>query len=240
MYINHFEIRIKDKPTNKINKEIYLSAKPEGMRGWKEEHYPLQRIKAEINFDANMLFFSSLDEVDFLNYVDKFVKKFRFKECTNLNDLNFIEGVYMLVLDQYKQVYIGQSTNIKNRVLSHWNGRKSLERLIFGDVCNSILSVDSFGALDTTRIFYIKSCSCFTLEEKILKSFNNRYALNRTAGGTGSVDTYTDSKNTAELAILANRKKRDLLPFTDVYKLEITLSESEYEWYTNKYPQLLE
>ena len=49
MYINHFEIRIKDKPTNKINKEIYLSAKPEGTRGWKEEHYPLQRIKAEIS-----------------------------------------------------------------------------------------------------------------------------------------------------------------------------------------------
>ena len=240
MYINHFEIKIKDKPTNNINKETYLSAKPEGMRGWKEEHYPLQRMKAEINFDANILYFSSLNNDEFTKYINQKLKRFKFNECFNLNELNFVEGIYMLVLDKYNQVYIGQSTNIKKRIISHWNSKKSLERLIFGDICNSILSIDSFGALDTTRIFYVKTFSCFTLEEKILESFDNRYTLNRTSGGIGSVDTYTDNKKSAELAILANRKKRDLLPFIDIYKLKSTLSESEFEWYTKKYPQLLD
>lgn len=240
MYIDHFGIRIKEKPTNNINKEIYLSAKPEGLRGWKEEHYPLQRMRAEINFDANILYFSSLDKNDFLSYIEKCVKKFKFKECTNLNDLNYIEGIYMLVLDKYKQIYIGQSTNIKNRIISHWNGQKSLERLIFGDICNSKLSIDSFGALDITRIFYIKTASCFTLEEKILGKLDNRYTLNRTAGGIGSVDTYTDNKKSAELAILANRKDRDLIPFINISKLKNTVSENDFKWYIKKYPQLLD
>ena len=239
MNIKHFGINIKEKPTNNINKEIYLSAKPEGLGGWKEEHYPLQRIKAEINFDANLLYFSSLNNDEFTKYINQKLKRFKFKECFNLNELNFVEGIYMLVLDKYNQVYIGQSTNMKKRIISHWNSKKSLERLIFGDIWKSILSIDSFGALDTTKIFYIKTSSYFTLEEKILKSFDNRYTLNRTAGGIGSVDTYTDNKKSAELAILANRKKRDLLPFIDVYKLKSTLSEIEFEWYTKKYPQLL-
>jgi len=240
MYIDHFGIKIKEKPTNNINKEIYLSAKPEGMRGWKEEHYPLQRMRAEINFDANILYFSSLEKNKFLSYIEKYVEQFKFKECTNLNDLNYIEGIYMLVLDQYKQIYIGQSTNIKNRIIRHWNGRKSLERLIFGDICNSKLSIDSFGALDTTRIFYIKTNSCFILEEKILKILDDRYTLNRTAGGIGCVDTYTNSKESAELAILANRKERDLVPFINISKLKSTVSENDFKWYIKKYPQLLD
>ncbi len=59
----------------------------------------------------------------------------------------------MLVLDEYKQVYIGQSTDIKSRILHHRSKKKPFDRLIFGSVENSILSIDSFGALDTTRIY---------------------------------------------------------------------------------------
>ncbi len=241
MFIEHFGIKIKEKPTNNINKEIYLSAKPEGMRGWKEEHYPLQRMRAEINFDANILYFASLDKDNFTKHIEKSVKKFKFKECKNLNDLKFVEGVYMLVLDQYKQVYIGQSTtNMKEEIHSHWNKKMSLERLIWGDICNSVLSINSFGALDTTRIFYIKTTSCNALEAKILKNFDNKYTLNRTAGGIGSVDTYTDSKKSAELAIVANQRKRDLTPFINVLQLKSVISENDFKWYIKKYPQLLD
>ena len=37
--IIHFGIKIKEKPTNYINKDIYLAAKPEGMAGWDENSY---------------------------------------------------------------------------------------------------------------------------------------------------------------------------------------------------------
>ena len=48
MSILHFGIKIQEKPSNYINKELYLSAKPEGMRGWTDEHYAKQRLKADL------------------------------------------------------------------------------------------------------------------------------------------------------------------------------------------------
>ena len=42
MIITHLGINIKDKPSNHINKELYLSAKPEGLPGWTEDHYAKQ------------------------------------------------------------------------------------------------------------------------------------------------------------------------------------------------------
>ena len=60
--ISHLGVMIQEKTTNHINKELYLLAKPEGMSGWKEEHYAMQRIKAGINFDANMEYFKKLDK----------------------------------------------------------------------------------------------------------------------------------------------------------------------------------
>ena len=63
--IHHIGLNIKEKESNSITKEFYLSAKPEGMRGWSEYHYPLQIIKAGINFDANIKYFESLDYHEF-------------------------------------------------------------------------------------------------------------------------------------------------------------------------------
>ena len=240
MSIMHFGIKIHDKPSNHINKELYLSAKPEGMYRWTKEHYKRQIPKAELNFDLNMAYFNSLDTVSFDEYLKKQCKKYKFIECFDLKELESVSGVYMLVLDQYKQVYIGISdTNIKRRIISHWNGKKSLERLIFGDICNSILSIDSFGALDTSRIFYIKTHSTYKTEDQIIKSFESMYLLNRTAGGIGSIDTYTDDSQAATLAIIANKKKRDLTSFLDVERLKNIVTESSFRYYLDKYPQLL-
>ena len=51
-------------------------------------------------------------------------------------------------------MYIGISNDIKKRILTHWGSKKDFDRLLFGKKENSVLSIDSFGALDTTRIFY--------------------------------------------------------------------------------------
>lgn len=239
MRISHFGIMIQDKPSNHIDKAFYLSAKPEGRPGWTEAHYTNQIPKADLNYDLNMAYFDSLDFEEFNSYLQKNCKKYKFVECFDLNKLDNKIGVYMLVLDDYKQVYIGQSNNIKREIISHWNKRKSLERLIFGDVCSSILSIDSFGALDTTRIFYIETTSTYKTEEKIVRQFFSGYMLNRTAGGIGSQETNTDDETLAKLSIVANRKTRNLIDFLEINKLKQVVSESEFEYYyLKRYPEL--
>lgn len=239
MSIVHFGINIKEKESNHINKNTYLSAKPEGMQGWTDKHYAKQIVKADINYDANMAYFNSLDYDEFLNYLEKQCKKFKFIECFDLKELACVEGIYMMVLDNYKQVYIGISQDIKKRIQQHWSKKKSLERLIFGDICNSVLSIDSFGALDTTRIFYIKTSSLYSYEEKIVNKFDSRYTLNRTSGGIGSSETHTDTENSALLAVMANQRKKLLTPFIDINKLKSIVPE-DFDYYLKRYPELKE
>lgn len=171
---------------------------------WVEKHYR-DCIK---NFDLNMKYFDSLNYNDFDKVLKIFVKKNKFIETKDLNDLE-VRGIYILVLDKYKQVYIGISDNIRKRILNHWSKKKEFDRLIFGNVEDSILSIDSFGALDTTRIFYKKTSSFWgihTSEEKYVIKFNKRYLLNRVAGGINEEDDDT----LRNLKLIASKRKRTL------------------------------
>lgn len=237
MEIIHFGRIIKENLSNGINKEYYLSSKPEGMPGWEERHYKKQLLKADYNYDLNMMYFNSLDEIKFNKYLDKIIKKYKFKECKNLKEVDNVCGVYLLVLDKFKQVYIGQSGNIKKRVYRHWSDKKSLERLIWGDLLTSIISIDSFGPLDTTRIFYIETYDTYETEEKIVSNFNTEYLLNRTAGGIGSSSSYTGDSLSAKVAVVANRKKRDYSKFIDVRRVKEILGD-EFHYYEDRYPWL--
>lgn len=153
-----------------------------------EEHYN----DCMENFDLNMKFFKNIDKKDFNEYLSSFVKSHKFKDVTDLNALKDTKGLYIMVLDEYQQVYIGTAafgTNIKKRIMNHWSTKKHFGRLLNGRVENSILSIDSFGALDTTRIFYKKLQSneeIYLLEEKYIKDFKPEYRLNRVAGGINS------------------------------------------------------
>lgn len=159
-----------------------------------EEHYAEEFVKSHYedcmkNFDLNMSYFQSLDYDEFNEYLTNFVKKNNFIEITDLGEVRDKIGVYILVLDKYKQVYIGIATSqngIKGRILQHWSKRKEFGRLLYGTVENSILSIDSFGALDTTRIFYreIKDYQDISEQEySLVEEFKSEYRLNRTAGG---------------------------------------------------------
>ncbi len=238
--IQHFGIWIHEKPNNHINKELYLSAKPEGMPKWTEADYGRQRALAEINYDANMSYFASLSKEEFDAYIEEKCKEHRLTECDDLNTLSGVKGLYMLVLDEYKQVYIGISTNIKQRIQSHWSKSKSLERLICGSACRSVLSIDSFGTLDTTRIFYKVSKSPAYLEKRVASKFDPCYTLNRTAGGIGYSATKTDDPHMALLSAAANIRYKDLIPFIDVMKLKDTVSIEQFNFYLRRHPDLLE
>ncbi len=221
-YIEHFNVKIKDKSSNKLTRDNYCIPTNKTASDTRKnvelaEMYKKNNIKAFIpsyylnlpndflidkntysdswvqqhyedcmyNFDLNMQYFNSLDREQFDKALNKFIKKNKFIQIYNLNKAE-VKGIYLLVLDEYKQVYIGISNNIKKRVLRHWNDRKAFSRLIFGTKEESVLSIDSFGALDTTRIF-IKEVKWHQdinkMEEKFVSELNGKYTLNRIKGG---------------------------------------------------------
>lgn len=140
-----------------------------------------------INYDLNMNFFNKIKYIDFEKMISKLRKKFkRLEEVRDLANYGGKGGIYILILDEYKQIYIGKSNNIKKRILEHWTRKKEFFKLIFGKTETSVLSIDSFGALDTTRIFVYEMDDLYeqlNLEEKIVDYVPQEYLLNRTKGG---------------------------------------------------------
>lgn len=171
---------------------------------WVKQHYE----DCMYNYDLNMKYFNSLDKNIFNKKLDSFIKKNKLKQITDLNQAE-INGVYVMVLDEYKQVYIGISKNIKKRIIGHWNYQKEFGRLIFGPKETSVLSIDSFGAFDTTRI-YIKEVSWYQninkLEYDLVNKFDSKYTLNRISGGLNcKIPDYLRN-----MAAISSMKKRDL------------------------------
>ncbi len=199
-------------------KEKYLNAFNEYLKfpnsHFKDkEHFADEYMKNHINnikknYELNMKYFDKLDFTVFNKKLLNFVKKNKFKETIDLYDLSEMSGIYIMVLDKYKQVYIGQSTDMKKRIQGHWSQKMEFQRLIWGNVNTSILSINSFGALDTTRIFYkeIPHYELHNKEEQYVSKFDSQYMLNRTAGGiNGEYD-----KEIRSLKVLANAKERKL------------------------------
>ena len=92
--------------------------------------------------------------------------------------------------------------------IADWNRQKEFDHLICGKIEESILSIDSFGALDTTRIFY-KPCRWYEkdkAEEKYVAQFKSIYRLNRVSGGINA----EEDRTLRNVTLLANMQKRAL------------------------------
>lgn len=178
-----------------------------------ESHYTQdyvrrQRDDCRKNYDLNMLYFKSLNKSDFDSYIEVFVRKNKMQRTLNINELKGVSGIYMLVLGEYKQAYIGQSKNIKKRIMQHWSKEKEFDRRIFGTPENSILPIDSFGAFDTTEIYckIAKSYEVNEVEERLVSKFKKCYLLNRIAGGINA----EKDEACRTLAILGSAKRRNM------------------------------
>ena len=209
----HFNLDIMEKDSNKININNYLNLK---FKNQDKEFIESQTKRIKYNYELNMKYFNSLDYDEFNQYINLFMKKHKFTEIKDLKQYIGKKGIYVLILDEYKQAYLGLTDRgIKERIKDHWNAKKEPERLIFGQAFNSILSIDSFGALDTTRIFVKLDGPLYEIEYKMIEEFDKRYLLNRTMGGIGSTYTYTNDKYSALAAVMGNSKRRDYTPFID-------------------------
>lgn len=154
---------------------------------WCEAH----QADALANFDMNMAHFASLDPVEFEATLHLALDGHPdMVEVTDLTEWVGVSGVYIMVLDEYRQVYVGassESAGIAKRIRQHWTNQKQFDRLIFGGVKTSILSIDSFRALDTTRIFAMMTGDYFDEEISVLAQFPPKFALNRFMGGNDAV-----------------------------------------------------
>lgn len=136
------------------------------------------------NFDLNTAYFAQILPESFEEALTELLRKNKsLRPISDLRALDGSSGVYVLVLDGYRQAYIGQSSDIRARIKKHWAGVKQFDRLLWGHKHESVLSIDSFRALDTTRIFAARSSRADTLESKLVDTFPPDYLLNRVGGG---------------------------------------------------------
>lgn len=205
-YIQHFGVNVLEKSSGlKLTKENYVEKiifKDTQLKNHFTNSIIQNYIEAYLyNFDLNMAYFRSLSKDEFNKKLDAFIEgNSGFIEIADLNAVDRTAGYYIMVLDEYAQVYIGTSQNIKKRIQEHWRMQMYFDRMIFSDLKNSILSINSFRALDTTRIFAYPTAETFILEDAFINQFDHKYLLNRTAGGA--------LKDLSEA--IAKRKTRDL------------------------------
>ncbi len=186
--MKYFNVTIREKPDGmSLTRDNYITVNKNSSfrKGivYTDDFCKQHTIDCLYNFDKNINFFNSLSNEQFEKELEDFLDHYpEFKEIKDLNLVNKKEGYYLLVLRKYKQVYIGTSKDIKQRIMSHWSKTKEFDRLIFGRKDNSKLSIDSFRAFDTTEIF-VATGSKFTLEDEYVQYFDDNYLINRTAGG---------------------------------------------------------
>ncbi len=207
-FVKHFGVNVVEKPSGlKLTRENYIEKVT-----FKDSH--LKKLYTDsiinshteaclYNYDKNMNYFHSLSHEDFNEELENFIREnMNFKEITDLTSVDGKSGYYIMVLDEYAQAYIGTSRDIKKRIQQHWRMQMFFDRMIFGTKENSILSINSFRALDTTRIFVYLTSNTYHLEDKLINQFDNKYLLNRTAGGVldGLLGAITNGK-TRDLSV---------------------------------------
>lgn len=149
-----------------------------------ERFCEVQRAAALENFDLNMAFFAQIPADAFESALTELIRKHKqLRPVTDLGKFDQDEGLYVMVLDGYKQAYVGQAMDIRSRIKRHWAGVKQFDRLLWGHKHESVLSIDSFRALDTTRIFAARTSRADSLETRIVNNFPPDFLLNRIGGG---------------------------------------------------------
>ncbi len=142
------------------------------------------------NYDLNMKYFASLNKEEFDKEVNEFLSVYKeFEEIQDLNKCAGVEGYYLLILDEYKQGYIGKSCDIKRRIMQHWANVKSFDRVLlpFYGAETSCFSIDFFRAFDTTRIYIWKKEIKEGIEMELVENFPKRFQLNRIGGDVTSL-----------------------------------------------------
>lgn len=136
------------------------------------------------NYEMNMKYCSMLNHDKFNGIISSFLNKFpEFTEITDLKPYKGAAGYYVLALDAYSQLYVGHSKDITRRIRQHWSRVIPLDRVMFPtkNAESSVISIDSYRAWDTTRIF-ISLSNSDEKENNYIQFFPKCYLCNRIGG----------------------------------------------------------
>lgn len=115
-----------------------------------------------------------LDKNIFKKEIDNFLLENPFfVQITDLNSLKGISGIYLMILDNYNNCYIGQSNDMKRRIQRHWSRKDYL----------SGHGIDLYKAKDTTRIFAFPTVEDLDGKEKIFIQEFKYDTINSLPGG---------------------------------------------------------
>lgn len=173
---------------DKVDNELVLS----------EEYCTIHQKECLKNYDLSMKFYQKLDINKYNKVITKIIKKYKMIEIKDLNECKGKKGIYILLQENYKQMYIGQTTrDLRERIIRHWKKKPEFDRILFGKAESSVIGIDSFGALDTTRIlvFYEDNKNKIDrLEEKLVEETPKEFLNNRIGGGI-HLDSMIDVMN---------------------------------------------
>ena len=148
-----------------------------------------------------MKYCASLSKEDFNNELENYLCRHKgFHEIRKLAYCDGLEGFYIMVLDEYKQVYIGKAYDIKKRIKQHWTNTKDFDRVLLPMYnTDSVFSIDFFRALDTTRIFVWENSISDETEAGLVEDFPKMYCTNRIGGGVHDKITAAATMNKRKL-----------------------------------------
>lgn len=200
--VKHFEIPLpRSEGELRLSRENYICTTRDGRyyleRGRlrdSPEEWDAVREGALRNYDLTMAWCERLPQAEFEYAIERLPERFPALEpVADLTEWTDVPGVYVLVLDGYRQVYVGLARSrggIRQRIVVHWQRKLAFNRLLAGPVERSILSIDSFRALDTTRILAARvgdgadgGAEAARLERAVFEGVPAPFLCNRTVAG---------------------------------------------------------
>lgn len=202
--VEHFGVTLLQPEADlRLSRENYICTTRDGryyledgrLKHSPERWEPLRQAALE-NFDRTMAYCDRLDQGAFADAIE--AVRGRFPQLEAVEDLGRwrdVHGVYVMVLDRYRQAYVGLARSrggIRQRILVHWQRKLAFNRLLSGPAAESILSIDSFRALDTTRILAAATGrpreagareAASRLERAVFEALPGEFLCNRTLAG---------------------------------------------------------
>ena len=161
----------------------------DGKLVYNKNYLKMQKKAIIENYRLNMKFYDKLEKSDFdksLKTLLEMEENKKLKKVEDLKDFFGIKGIYVMILDKYKQIYVGQSkSDVVARIIQHWKKKIEFENLLAGNIYEEKLKIDSFGMLDTTRIYIeeVEESLLDKREEELVDLIPEDYLANKVAGG---------------------------------------------------------
>ncbi len=180
----HFGEKFNEEKTPKhINKNNFANNDPNGK--YTKYMTDFAKENAYKNYDMCMEYYGILDKDEFNNSLKDILDMYPLDGINDLKKLKGKRGIYILVLEEYKQIYIGQSSrDLRERILRHFKKFLTLGEVPY--VKYDTLPIDAFKPMDITKIFCMYSSNQRELDDMEIKYINkcpNRFLANKMLGG---------------------------------------------------------